>query len=214
MFDITGPPEDDRCEPTLDGAPRLTVPDALPLDPPERVLPGEARERTRWYGPVGSLVVHLLPLLLLIEWPLAAPPEFTPIAVQLVVEPPPPEPPPPLPPPKSATPKPEFKPPPPGPIASEDIGDTEVKEASREPHDAPAAKDTPPPAPPEKTEAPPPPTEKTEPPPETPQQSDLAVTKTVSDATPNVGETITFTVTLTNAGPDAATGVTVSEPPT
>ena len=42
---------------------------------------------------------------------------------------------------------------------------------------------------------------------ETPQQADLAVTKTVSDATPNVGDQITFTVTLTNAGPDAATGV-------
>ena len=36
---------------------------------------------------------------------------------------------------------------------------------------------------------------------ETPQQADLAVTKTVSDATPNVGDQITFTVTLSNAGP-------------
>ena len=42
---------------------------------------------------------------------------------------------------------------------------------------------------------------------ETPQQADLAVTKTVSNPTPNVGDTITFTVTLTNNGPDAATGV-------
>ena len=35
------------------------------------------------------------------------------------------------------------------------------------------------------------------------------MTKTVSDPTPNVGDTITFTVTLTNNGPNAATNVTV-----
>src|SRR5262249_11090572 len=46
---------------------------------------------------------------------------------------------------------------------------------------------------------------------ETPQQSDLALTKTVSNPTPNVGDTVTFTVTLTNAGPDPATGVTVPD---
>src|SRR5262249_47139174 len=42
---------------------------------------------------------------------------------------------------------------------------------------------------------------------ETPQRSDLALAKTVSSATPNVGDNITFTVTLTNNGPDAATSV-------
>ena len=45
----------------------------------------------------------------------------------------------------------------------------------------------------------------------TPQQADLALTKTVSNATPNVGDTITFTVTLTNNGPDAATDVQVND---
>ena len=46
---------------------------------------------------------------------------------------------------------------------------------------------------------------------ETPQQADLSVTKTVSDATPNVGDQITFTVTLSNQGADAATGVQVTD---
>ncbi len=44
---------------------------------------------------------------------------------------------------------------------------------------------------------------------ETPQYADLAVTKVVSDATPNVGDTITFTITLSNLGVDTATNVTV-----
>jgi len=43
----------------------------------------------------------------------------------------------------------------------------------------------------------------------TPQYADLAVTKTVDEARPNVGDTITFTVTLENLGVDTATGVTV-----
>jgi uncharacterized repeat protein (TIGR01451 family) len=47
---------------------------------------------------------------------------------------------------------------------------------------------------------------------ETPQQADLQLTKTVDNATPNVGDTITYTITLSNSGPDAATGVTVNEP--
>ncbi len=42
-------------------------------------------------------------------------------------------------------------------------------------------------------------------------QADLAVTKSVSDATPNVGDNITFTVTLTDNGPSTATGVQVTD---
>src|SRR4029453_14320103 len=45
---------------------------------------------------------------------------------------------------------------------------------------------------------------------ETAQQADLAVIKTVSNATPNVGDTVTFTVIVTNNGPDSATNVTVN----
>jgi uncharacterized repeat protein (TIGR01451 family) len=42
-------------------------------------------------------------------------------------------------------------------------------------------------------------------------EADLGVTKMVSNRTPNVGDTITFTVTLTNNGPSTATGVTVQD---
>src|SRR5205823_3473272 len=46
---------------------------------------------------------------------------------------------------------------------------------------------------------------------ETPQQADLALAKTVSTATPNVGDTITFTVTLSDLGPNAANNVQVTD---
>src|SRR5262249_5243146 len=47
---------------------------------------------------------------------------------------------------------------------------------------------------------------------ETPQQSNQAMPKSVSTSTPNAGDTITFTVRVTNAGPDAATGVQIADP--
>jgi outer membrane biosynthesis protein TonB len=171
VFHIAAAPDRDRREPTLTGAPRLVSPDPSRLAPPERLTPIAARERARWLGPITSLVLHLLPLLLLIEWPMAAPPVVQPIAVQLVFEPPPPPPPPPSP----LPPKPEFKPPPPGRIASEDLGDTEIKEASREKSEPPAAKDTSPPPPPEKAEAPPAPPEQVETPPPEPSQQTAAI---------------------------------------
>ncbi len=43
------------------------------------------------------------------------------------------------------------------------------------------------------------------------QSADLAITKMVSDATPNVGDNITFTLRVTNGGNDLATGVTVTD---
>ena len=41
--------------------------------------------------------------------------------------------------------------------------------------------------------------------------ADIAVAKTVDNATPNVGEDVTFTVTATNNGPSAASGVQVTD---
>ena len=45
----------------------------------------------------------------------------------------------------------------------------------------------------------------------TPQQADVSLLKSVSDASPNVGDTVTFTVTVTNGGPDTATNVSVED---
>jgi uncharacterized repeat protein (TIGR01451 family) len=46
---------------------------------------------------------------------------------------------------------------------------------------------------------------------ETPQQADLAVTKSVNNPTPNVGNTVNYTIQVTNGGPNAATNVTVQD---
>ena len=45
----------------------------------------------------------------------------------------------------------------------------------------------------------------------TPQTADLSLTKSVDNATPNVGDTINFTLTVINAGLGATTGVTVKD---
>lgn len=45
----------------------------------------------------------------------------------------------------------------------------------------------------------------------TPTQIDLFLTKTVDDATPNRNQNVTFTITVTNGGPDQATGVAVTD---
>jgi len=43
------------------------------------------------------------------------------------------------------------------------------------------------------------------------EAADLAVTKSVDNASPSEGDTVTFTVTLTNLGPNAALGIAVSD---
>jgi protein TonB len=117
-------------------------------------------ERSRWWsrlrGPVGSLILHLLPLLVLIDWPISPPAETAPIPVQLVFEPPPKATPaPPVPQPKPAP------PPPRGRLASEDLGEPEAKQVDKPKGDPPAAEK------PAKTETPPAETN----PPEKPQQT-------------------------------------------
>ncbi|MBK8492573.1 MAG: DUF11 domain-containing protein [Saprospirales bacterium] len=41
--------------------------------------------------------------------------------------------------------------------------------------------------------------------------SDLSLTKLISNATPNAGDVVTFTIQISNLGPDAATGVEVKD---
>jgi periplasmic protein TonB len=107
----------------------------------------------RLRGPIGSLILHLLPLLLLIDWPMSPPAEVEPIPVQLVIEPPKAAPAPPQPQPKPT-------PPPRGRLASEDLGEPEAKEVDKPKGNPPAADK------PAKSETPPAETK----PPEKPQQ--------------------------------------------
>jgi periplasmic protein TonB len=110
----------DRSEPAFPVAEqRPTGSAALP----DRERPVESEPRRRPFGPIVSLVLHLLPLLLLIDWPMHPPAEVTPIPVQLVFQPPPSPPPIPKPAPK---PRPETRRPP-GRLASADMGDTKTK---------------------------------------------------------------------------------------
>jgi TonB family protein len=116
-FDKTELLKDGRDEPPPPVAVFADIVEVTRLDPtrvdlcPETTPP----KRSAWRGPIGSLLLHVLPLLALISWfrpPLDIP---TPIPVQLVIEQPPPPPP--------AEPQQQpAKPPPTGPRASDDFG--------------------------------------------------------------------------------------------
>jgi TonB family protein len=108
---------------------------------PERPLPPTGR-RMPSFGMLGSLAIHLLPLLVLLDWS-GTPAAITPpIPVQLVLEEPPPAP--------AKAPPPAPEKPPPGRLASEDMGEPAATP------DQPTAAGAP--APPQtQTAAPPPP---------------------------------------------------------
>lgn len=145
-FDKIALPDDGRSDPLFAIAPpppgiNARADKAPPLDaarvefnpePP----PGKRRSLR---GPAGSLILHLLPLLLLISWPRTPLETPAPIAVQLVIEQPPP--PPPLP----AEPKPAAKPPPPGRLSSDDFAAAEGPKTVKGSGEAPPSAGEPPP---------------------------------------------------------------------
>ena len=115
-------PPDGRPEPRITTIPGLIGAEGAARLDPARATSGEperpvhsARRSPLPYALLGSIALHLLPAILLIDWrvaPVEAPP---PIPVELVIVRPKP-PPPPLPPPR------ETKRPAPGRLASEDVG--------------------------------------------------------------------------------------------
>jgi periplasmic protein TonB len=156
-------PEVERAEPMLveepfpDEADELDEPgwlDAYPLQEEPAGYPPLRQRRKLPIGVLGSLCLHLLPLLVLVHWDSTSPEIVPPIPVQLVLE---------TPPAPSPEPAPKFeKPPPPGRLASEEMGDR-AAQATKEIAAAPGS------AAPERTQqaaiVPPPPPKPVPPPP-------------------------------------------------
>jgi len=134
-----------RVEPPDIFGPELALPAAFSTAQagetwlPIAIPANETHEQTRNSRPlplplglVGSLGLHLLPLLLLVNWA-STPADLPPlIPVQLVIETPPPSPP-------AAAAQEAPRPPPRGPLASEDMGMPDAKRS-----EAPVAPDPPP----------------------------------------------------------------------
>lgn len=121
-----------RREPSIPLGPPAAPGSGLP---PQHEQPVASERRRRPFGPIGSLVLHLLPLLLLLDWPMHPPAEVTPIPVRLVFQPPPPPPPP------RAPAKPRLKAetrPPHGRIASVTMGDMQTKGRDQHKSDKPS----------------------------------------------------------------------------
>jgi len=153
-FDETELPDDGRHEPILAAVfPRSEIAEPVRLDP-ERVEFGPEPPPPRrgfWRGPVGSLVLHLLPLVVLISWSSTPFDVQPPIPVQLVIEqPPPPSPPTPVPP---AQPKPTATVPA-GMRASDDFGAVAGDKVDTNKGTAPPAQGAPPAAEAESAEPP------------------------------------------------------------
>jgi TonB family protein len=130
-FDATALPDDGRHEPVTGVTSyHFGAAETARLDPKRIELGPEPPPPSRsiWRGPFGSLVLHLLPLLVLVTWfrpPLEIPP---PIPVKLVIEQPPP--PPPAPAPQPAPPRPPVKPQS-GRLSSDNMGEAKPDKAEQ-----------------------------------------------------------------------------------
>jgi len=119
--------DDSRPEPKLAAAPFFVEFDEPVRLDPERSglaweLPPAVSRAIELRSPFVALLLHLLPLLGLVIWPLMMVEPPAPIPVQLVFEPPPPPPPPPVQQPQPTPPPPKFEVPPRGPLSSVDQG--------------------------------------------------------------------------------------------
>jgi TonB family protein len=180
-FDKTELLKDGRDEPLFPAAVVADFTEATRLDPARVDLNPETTppKRSVWRGSIGSLLLHLLPLLALISWlrpPLDVP---APIPVQLVIEEPPP--PPPAEPPPPANPSPGLR-------ASEDFGKVGPPSAQKGTDTTPPTQgESPPPAAQAQT-APTPP----EPPVESSQMAPVVVPPVPAKPTPPKQQMATY----------------------